>query len=134
MEPTISLGGAKPRALRYTSRALRLVEQRSGRILGELLITHASIGSAVWLLWGALLHEDEAFLRRADPELSVDDVADLLDEHWFCAGKTLKDLAPYFTEAVVQAGLFSRGNTEGKATPDSGTGSPGSGSATGSNG
>lgn len=128
MEPLIHLD--KPRTLRYGSRALRLVEQRSGRILGELLITHASIGSAVWLLWGALLHEDAAFKARQEPTITIDDVADLLDAHWF-PKHTLKELSPIFAEAVVQAGLFSR-SEPGKALPEPGTVSPDSGSPTGS--
>jgi len=122
VEPTIHLD--RKRTMRYGSRALRLVEERSGHILGELLITHASAASATWLLWGALLHEDEAFRQRLEPKLSIDDVCDLLDEYWFGRGKTLKDLAPMFAEAVVQAGMFSR---EGKASPETGSGSPGSG-------
>lgn len=130
MEPVIHLD--RPRAMRYSSRALRLVEQRSGRILGELLITHASIGSAVWLLWGALLHDDEAFRRRSEPTLTIDDVCDLLDEHWFKKDKKLTDLATFFAEAVVQAGIFSRAGTgEGKAQPETGTGSHVSGSSAG---
>jgi hypothetical protein len=129
MEPVLPLD--RPRALRYTSRALRLVEQRSGRILGELLITHASIGSAVWLLWGALLHTDPAFQRREEPALTIDDVCDLLDAHWFSQGKALKDLAPYFAEATVAAGIFSRAPDAGKAPPETGVGSPVSGSSVG---
>lgn len=132
MDPVITLDRA--RTLRYTSRALRLVEQRSGRLLGELLITHTSIGSAVWLLWGAFLHEDEAFRKRQEPDVSIDAVCDLLDEHWFKKGKTLKDLAPMFAEAVVEAGIFSRGPGEGKAQPETGTASHVSGSPTGSEG
>jgi hypothetical protein len=131
VEPVIQLD--RPRALKFSTRALRLVEQRSGRILGELLITHLSIGSAVWLLWGALIHADDAFRRRQEPSLTVDDVCDLLDEHWFAKGKTLKELGPFFSEAVVQAGLFSR-DDPGKAPPETGTSSPVSGLPTGSGG
>lgn len=131
MEPVIQLD--RPRTLRYSTRALRLVEQRSGRILGELLITHASIGAAVWLMWGAFLHEDDAFRKRQEPTLTIDDVCELLDAHWFAQGHTLKELGPIFGEAVVQAGLFTRAEP-GKAPPETGTGSPDSGSPTGSNG
>lgn len=129
MEPRIELD--RKRLLKYSTRALRLVEERSGDVLGELLITKASAASAAWLLWGALIHEDEAFRRRGEPTLTIDDVCDLLDEHWFAKNHTLKELWPYFGEAVVQAGLFSR---EGKAEPEAPNGSSASGSASGSNG
>jgi hypothetical protein len=131
LEPTITLD--RVRTLRYTSRALRLVEQRSGRILGELLITYQSIGAAVWLLWGGLLHEDAEFRERREPTITIDDVCDLLDEYWFKKDRTLKELGPLFAEAVVQAGVFSRaGSDEGKAQPETGTASHASGSPTGS--
>lgn len=130
MEPTIPLD--RVRTLKYSTRALRLLEQRSGRILGELLITYQSVGAASWLLWGALIHDDSAFRdRRVEPELTIDDVCDLLDEHWFGKGKVLKDLGPLFAEAVVQAGMFSR---EGKAQPEAPIGSDASGSPVGLSG
>ncbi len=104
---------------------MRLVEERSGRSLGELLITHAGVASAVYLLWGGLIHGDPAFQRRQEPELTVDDVCDLLDANWFPA-KTLKDLAPFFTKAAIDSGYFT-GATEGKDSPETGAGSLGSG-------
>lgn len=125
MEPVIQLD--KPRTLRYSTRAMRLVEERSGRSLGELLITHAGVASAVYLLWGGLIHGDTAFQRRQEPDLTVDDVCDLLDAHWFPA-KTLKDLAPFFAKAAIDSGYFT-GAAEGKALPETGAGSPGSGTS-----
>lgn len=128
MEPVIQLDRA--RRLKYTSRALRLVEERSGHLLGELLISHASVGSVAWLMWGALLHEDVAFTERREPELTIDDVCDLLDEHWFAKGKPLKDLVPFFTEAVVEAGFFTRGKDSPETEPgSSGSGKPDSGTS-----
>lgn len=129
MEPTLHLD--RLRTLKYTTRALRLVEQRSGRILGELLISYASVGAAAWLLWGALIHDDPQFRQRNEPSLTIDDVCDLLDEHWFGKGKVLKDLGAIFAEAVVQAGMFSR---EGKAPPEASSGSDASGLPIGSSG
>jgi len=116
----------RPRTLRYTTRAMRLVEQRSGHPLGELLITCVGPASAAWLLWGALIHADEAFQRRQEPDLTIDDVCDLLDTDWFEKGNALKDLWPFFREATVAAGYFSTGAT-GKDSPETGPGSPGSG-------
>lgn len=126
MDPIIQLD--KPRALRLTSRALRLVEHRdrSGLLLGEMLITHTSAASAAWLLWACLIHDDEDFQRRREPSFSVDDVCDWLDEHWFKKGKCLKDLTPLFTATVIASGLFSQ-EPPGKASPETGSGSPGSG-------
>lgn len=124
MEPTIQLD--KVRALRYSSRALRLAEARSGQVIGELLISRIGVGSVAWLLWAALIHSDPAFCRRDEPDLTVDDVCDLLDEHWFGKGRTLRELTPFFTEAVLQAGYFTRAPA-GKASPETGGGSPVSG-------
>jgi hypothetical protein len=120
----------RPRAFRYTTRALRLVEERSKRHLGELLITNASLSSAAWLIWGGLLHVDEGFLRRDEPTLTIDDVCDLLDEHWFKKDKHLTELAPIYAEAVVEAGIFRR-DPVGKADPDVSSGFEASGSLTG---
>lgn len=138
MDPMIPLG--QPRPLRYTTRAMRLVEERSGHSLGELIITRVGVASAVYLLWGGLIHSDAAFQKRQEPSLTIDDVCDLLDAHWF-PHKTLKDLSPFFTQAAIQSGYFT-GAVEGKAQPETGAGSPGSGvsepsttdSAIGSNG
>ena len=126
MDPVIQLD--QPYALRYTTRAMRLVEERSGRSLGELLITHTGVASAAYLLWGGLIHTDEGFRNRQEPQLTIDDVCDLLDEHWFKKGLALKDLAPFFKTATVESGYFTKA-TEGKDSPETGPGSPGSGAS-----
>ena len=129
MALTITLD--KPYALKLTTRALRFVEHRdqSGLLLGQMLIECMSAASAAWFLYACLLHNDDQFMAGRAPDLQVDDVCDLLDEHWFKKGKTLKDLVmAYFGQAVVEAGLFSPA-PPGKASPETGPGSPGSGAA-----
>jgi len=119
------------RTLRYSCRSLRLAEDGAKKHLGELLITHAGVASAAWLLWGGLIHDDEAFQKRQDPTLTVDDVCDLLDVYWFSQGRTLKELSPLYTEAIVQCGIFSR-PPAGKAPPEAALEPLASGSETGS--
>lgn len=126
--PVIELDKRRP--LRFTMRSLRLVVDGSKREIGELLVTHAGVASSAWLIWGALIHADEAFQKRQDPDLSIDDVCDLLDAHWFSKGKTVKDLEPLYSAAIVQAGIFTR--PEGKAPPEAAPEPPASGSSTGS--
>jgi hypothetical protein len=123
MDPVIQLDRA--RTLRYSSRAMRLVEERSGHALGELLVTRVGVSAAVHLLWGALIDDDTAFQRRREPELTVDDVCEFLDEHWF-PKYSLKDLWPLFMSAAEASGFFSRG-VAGKAAPETVAGSPVSG-------
>lgn len=126
MDPVLKLD--KDRTLRYTTRAMLLIEQRSGHTLGELLITKIGISSAVHLLWGALLANDDAFQRRQEPTFAIEDACELLDEHWFQKGKALKDLWPNFMAAALAAGFFTQSEAaSGKDSPETGPGSPGSG-------
>jgi len=127
--PVIDLD--KRRTLRYTMRSILLTVQGSGCELGELLITRAGVASSAWLIWGALIHEDAAFRRRQAPELLIEDVCDLLDEHWLKKGRTIKELEPLYSAAIQACGLFEKA-TSGKATPEAGPEPPASGSLTGS--
>lgn len=97
----------RPRPLRYTVRSLRLLEDRSGRNLGELLVSKAGLSGAVWLIWAALITADTAFAERQEPGLTIEDVSDLLQDHWFDKGHTLPELEPYYSTALLEAGVFA---------------------------
>lgn len=107
----------KPRRLRYPVRALRLVEDRSRRNLGELLISHASIGAACWLVWAGLIADDAAFAERREPAITIDEVSDLLDEYWFGKGRSVGELSALYATALTEAGVFSRRDPTKKAPP-----------------
>jgi hypothetical protein len=123
----------RPRPLRYTVRSIRLVEDRSRRNLGELLIEKAGLSSAVWLIWGALITDDKSFKDGREPDLSVDDVSDLLQEHWFDKNRSLPELGPYYNEAFVSCGVFSKRDASKKDGPEVAELPAVSGSPTGSN-
>lgn len=63
----------KMRYLRLNNKALAMFEQISGRGLSEINLQKMSMMMFHQLVWAMLIHED--------PDLTVDDVFELIEEH-----------------------------------------------------
>lgn len=80
----------KPRTLRYSGRSLRAIEKETGKnVLKGEIGGNLNFTELVVLVWAGLLHED--------PDLDLDDAADLVDP------ARIEEIADAMNEALKAA-------------------------------
>lgn len=103
-EHEVELGG-KARTLKYRTKYLRQVERTQGRTLA-LILMNMSLDDLAQLLWAGLVVDDK--------RLTIDQVSDLIDQHYKEHPGDTQGLTDMVVDGLIAAGFFTRREDEDK--------------------